>query len=278
MATSFINYPDRIDGSEIIDNPDKKISGFFTREQVSASNFKAWSQCPARALIEQVLPSEGDALTIGSKTHEVLEKCFSEGLTKEETLALCTAENLDIDSSIVTRVKAYVKAFFELEHYKEDKEAEYLTEQKIITEVSPLGVKLPVPVLGFIDRVDITSDGTYLIDYKTGSRAPYEDMYIDQMIIYKWIYEEFFGQKVKDVYVASLYRGDPKYIRQDITLKKQSQLIDKLFATDEEIKKSLETKEYPKRKGFYCKWCPIAGKCNENCNGDKVEFSSNPFM
>lgn len=125
-------------------------------------------------------------MLVGSKTHSVLEKCFSEGLSRFEGLQLCSPENLEVDASVASKVNGYVEAYFNIKPYNNVAgETEYLTEQYITTEVEPLGVKLPVPLLGFIDRIDIAPNGTFLIDYKTASRAPKEDQYIDQMIIYK---------------------------------------------------------------------------------------------
>lgn len=247
---SVKNYADSIDGTGILESGEK-ISGFFRNEQMSASLIKAWETCPANAIINQVLQEESEPLLVGSKTHAVLEKCFSEGLSRFEGLQLCTPEKLEVEPSVASKVQAYVEAYFNMKPYnKITDDTEYLTEQYISTEVSPLGVKLPVPLLGFIDRIDIAPNGTFLIDYKTASRAPKEDQYIDQMIIYKWIYEAFFGQPVKGVYVASLYKGNPKYIKQNITLKKESKLVDKIFLVDEEVKRAINNgNKFPKRKG-----------------------------
>lgn len=278
MSIKFKNYFDYIDGENILTDKNLNLSGFFTGKQMSASAIKSWKQCPAKTLLEQLQPSESEALNVGSKVHEILEKHFTDNISKEDTIKLCDSKDLELTDSERKKVKEYINAFFKIEPYEQlQDDTDFITEQLIETEVSPLDIKLPVPIKGFIDRIDMNENGTFLIDYKTASRAPMEDQYIDQMIIYKWIYEEFFGQKVNDIYIASLYTDKPQYIKQDITLRKQSELIDKIFEVNDEVQESLQAYKYKKKKGFYCQWCPFCNQCDKHC-GEEVELTANPFL
>lgn len=236
----------------------------FLRDHYSASFINSWSECPAKTLVSN-LPSNNivPALEIGTAVHKLLEEKYSKDISNEELLD--KANKLDIDPFFICEVKDYLRAYFKIKDYEEMSiKPTYLTEDEIICDVSPIGVELPVKIKGYVDRIDLTEKGTYIIDYKTASRKPHEDKYIDQMILYKWIVEEKYGVDVKGVYVASIFKQDPKYIKQNITLKKQSKLIDKIFSVDEEVVDSLKNNNsYIKRKGEHCRFCPIKDICDK---------------
>lgn len=245
------------------------ITKSFIREHYSASFINSWIECPAKTFINN-LPEQRivPALEIGTAVHQLLEKKYSENIPNDEILKM--ANKLGIEPFFICDVKDYLKAYFKIKDYEDfTLTPAYLTEDEIICEPKPLGIELPVKIKGFIDRIDLTEKGTYIIDYKTASRKPYEDKYIDQMIIYKWIVEEKYGIDVAGIYVASIFKQDPKYIKQNITLKKQSILIDKIFNVDEEVQESIKTKKYIKRKGDQCRYCPLKDKCD---NGFIIEY------
>lgn len=261
------NKSDYIDAHELFNDKGAlskyEVTGSYDRKHYSASFIKGWGQCPANLVLNIFGEEESPALIIGDEVHKLLEEHYAQGLTVEETLAKVDSKKNNIEFFHSCKVKEYLRSYFSIKDYKKLTNVTYRTEEEIITEVSPLGVHLPVKIKSFIDRIDISDQGVFIIDYKTASRAPSEDQYIDQMIIYKWVLEEEWGVPVEDIYVASIYNPDPKYIKQNITLRKQSELIDKIFAIDEEVKKSINKRHFMKREGHWCKWCPLNGVCKD---------------
>lgn len=260
------NKREYIDAHELFENKELlgkyKVTPSYDRKHYSASFLKGWSQCPASLILGIFEEGESPALIIGNEVHRLLEEHYKEGLTPEQTLAKVN-DNKNIEFFHSCKVKEYLQSYFSIEEYKKLTNVVYRTEEEIITKASPLGIELPVKMKSFIDRVDISDQGIFIIDYKTASRAPSDDQYIGQMMIYKWVLEEEWGVPVEDVYIASIYNPDPKYIKQDITLRKQSELIDKIFNIDKEVEESINKRCYNKKEGYWCKWCPLYGVCKD---------------
>lgn len=232
-------------------------SGSFLGKYYSPSFIKTWNECPAKLafnLIEPETPTE--ALIIGTQVHRLMELKYTTGVNSDYLLKI----KKDVGDEIYNKTTDYVKVYDEITPYTNLDEAEFYVEQAMVDTVTPLNTKLPAPLKGVVDRVDIVNGEISIVDYKTSSKRPSVKNYLDQMIVYKWLIENKYGTKVKNLFIASLYPKDPKYIRIQPNLKDESMLIDKIYKTHEEVTSC--NGHYKKAKGcFACRFCNHKDRC-----------------
>lgn len=246
----------RIQTEELI----KGVSGSFKGEYYSPSFISSWNTCPAKTFFSSLIKEDFVApLEIGSCVHTALESKFKNGEISPFLLEELR-HNLNDKKEYISKMEDYISAYEQIGEVFSSN-TEHYTELKIISEVSPLGVKLP-QLKGFIDRLDISPTLLNIVDYKTSSREIPEDKYLDQLTIYKWLVEKEYETEVNNCYVCSLFPNNPRLIPQKITLCSQSRLIEKIMKTDEEVKQSIEKMEFKKCKSWQCKFCP----CKDNCH------------
>lgn len=237
---------------------EKRLSPSFIGEYYSPSFISGFDTCPAKQLLSNLDKEDFvEPLVIGTCVHYLLEQRFLNGKISDRDLEYID-KRLRNSSSLKEKVLAYYAAYFKI---KDDyKDYQSFTEREIVNSPTPLGVDIP-KIKGIVDRIDISDTKTRVIDYKTSSRPATSDKYIDQLTIYKWIVEEELGTEIDDVCAASLYTEDPKFLYPEITLKSQSQLVEKILKVDEEVSKSCEDNSYKVRKSYQCKFCKYLGRC-----------------
>lgn len=247
------------------DYVDRRVTKSIMGNYYSPSFISNWNSCPAMTLLYAISPYQfAPALAVGSATHYILEKRFSGKDVDEEHLS----NIVNGDEKLLNQAREYASSYDKI---KDDfPESKHFTEKVIESDnLEPLGVKLPT-IKGIIDRIDISDKKTRIIDYKTSSSPIESDKYIDQLTIYKWLVEFELGLVASDVCVFSLYVKDPKILCPNITLKSQSELIEKIVKTDKEVKESFNTGKYAKKPGYKCKFCKWSGMCFSN-NDIEVE-------
>lgn len=249
-----------IDGSDINSLiEEKKLSPSFTGEYYSPSFINGFDSCPTKQLLSSLDRRDFiEPLVIGTCVHYLLEKRFLNGEISDKDLEYVD-KKLKNDPSLKEKALAYYNAYFKI---KDDySNYQSFTEREIVNSPEPLGVNIP-KIKGIVDRIDISDTKKRVVDYKTSSRPVTSEKYIDQLTIYKWIVEEELGTDIDDVCAASLYTEDPKFLYPEITLKSQSQLIEKILNVDEEVLKSRVSNSYKVKKGYHCKFCKYFDKCN----------------
>lgn len=262
------NYKDVLVANELFEGPNG-LSGSFDRKHYSASFLKSWKQCPAKLIIDNVSDSDPTFFKVGSVVHKVLELSCDEGFTHEAIEAAKPEAFKNLNEEEVKKASDYLSSYEKINPYEgKDEDTLSLPEHLIETYVEPLGIALPVKLKGVIDRIDYNANGISIIDYKTASKPIYPGAYASQMAIYKWLFEESAGIEVDSIYIAQIMKDSSEYIKQKIDLKSQSQLIDDIFAIDQEVVESMEEREYKKRKGSHCRWCPLNGQCDETMRID----------
>lgn len=240
---------------------DDRVSNSFTSEYYSPSFIKGFSECPAKQLLNNLDKNDFiEPLAIGSCVHYLLEQKFKNKQLKQDDYDY-VKEELHNDERLINKANEYYDAYFRIN----DDYTAYnsFTEHVIKIKPTPLNTRMPM-IKGIVDRIDITKNRIRVLDYKTCSRPINNNTYIDQLTIYKWIVEDYLGSNVDDVCVASLYTKDPKLLYPEITLKSQSQLIDKIWKVDSEVKKSIKTHLYEAKSGSHCKFCKYFNKCFNN--------------
>lgn len=238
----------------------------LNREHYSPSFINGWLSCPAKQVFLSLTDKDtsSSAMKIGADVHRILEGRYSDKTDLKPDELLTDEEQ--------NEVAEYIKAYDSIPDYNPSaKNVKHYTEIKLESKVKPLGYELDIPLKGFVDRLDISNSGVFVIDYKTSTRDFSSCKYLDQMTIYKWLVEEVYSTEVKDCYVASLYRDKPRYIREKITDVSQSKLIDKIINVDSQVLKASDTGEYEKRRGFACRYCPFKDICENTDEIDDVD-------
>ena len=225
---------------------EKKLSPSFLGEYYSPSFISSFYACPAKQLLLNLDKKDFiEPLVIGTCVHYLLEQRFLNGGVSDKDLEYVN-KKLRNNSSLKEKTLAYYNAYFKI---KDDySNYQSFTEREIVNNPTPLGVNIP-KIKG-------------IVDYKTSSRPVTSDKYIDQLTIYKWIVEEELGTDIDDVCAASLYTEDPKFLYPEITLRSQSQLIEKILNVDEEVLKSRVNNSYKVKKSYQCRFCKYFDKCN----------------
>lgn len=247
-------------------HPLQHILNSTSGRYVSPTAMKSFMASPADYLFNKLFPDErGTAASVGTTYHEVMEHWYLEeqGNRTVERLWEIAEEIIkkdEQDAVAAEEVRFYVKAYLEGNDYLTGKAMDHnklvcATEKFIKAEsASPLGVTLPVPLYCLIDRVDFRENGIIVVDYKTGggrgNASTYllgENGYLPQMIMYKWVVENEYGESVKDVYLC-LPGGegpDDKYVRMNTnSLVEQSKVIENIFSFVDTSKQAIETKKF----------------------------------
>ena len=223
----------------------------------SYSFISSWNNCPAKTGFSLVksIRSDSPALIVGNAVHKQLEADYS-------------GEDIDAFAKLSEdnkkRALQYIESYNNIESYSDSPDSNiiFYTEQSLTEELSPLGVTLPKPLRGIIDRIDIDKSSLSIIDYKTSmNNATRDSAFLDQVTIYKWLVEESFGIGVDNCYIALIAPNESKYIKYEPTLSSQSKLIDKIFTVDESVNDALENGEFNKIRGDHCRMCEYKDYC-----------------
>lgn len=230
-------------------------------EYFSPSFISSWNSCPAKALFSSIIREREKiaALDIGTAVHNLFEQKF-----KGEKPDLKAASNSLGDDKLFKRAKEYYDSYYKIENLDKGANAEgvkHYTEQTITTEVKPLGVNIGIPLKGVIDRLDIAPRSVSIVDYKTASKVPDKNRYVEQVCVYKWLIEAEYGIPVDFCQVIVLNKKNPKVFDYDVDLVVQSKLIDKIVRTKKEVATALDSGVYEKRTSYSCDWCPYSDAC-----------------
>jgi RecB family exonuclease len=150
----------------------------------SPSRLKTFWECPHHYLLEHVLhwkepdaaPDAAgiDALTYGSLVHSILEDCGREKLTLEAGIARASERFEELIATYPLSAESRTREKRRLEYdvrralkREKDRGTELLEAEKPFGWKEPLQIA-GLPVHGYIDRIDASSVGQVVRDYKTG--------------------------------------------------------------------------------------------------------------
>lgn len=208
----------------------------------------------------------------------------------QNALILGTALHTGIEKDIQTAVKEYFESYPAIDdaHLNEIMKFEYIIPR--MKEILPEGkheVKIITSdYIGYIDLLSKNDDGTYdIYDFKYSKNV---DKYMEssQLHLYKYFYEQMSGREIKNMYFvfAPKIMIRPKNIKglnrkedvqefrrrlklelekSEIVIKKVEFDYNKIIEFTLDIKKILETKEYPKNPTKLCGWCEYQAYCEK---------------
>ncbi len=252
----------------------------------SHSRLWLYESCPEfyklKYIAKKVPPMQTHiSLFLGSVVHEALEWLYHQvkyhEITIDELIEYFTerwtsqfGENIRIENG--DEVDAYNKAVkFLVDYYTKHrpfKENVLAIERKIIF---PLDVEKKYFIQGYIDRLDLASDGTYEVhDYKTNA-YPKKQIEVDndrQLAFYHIGLKEIFGNDIKVNLIWHFLSHNLQMVSQ-----RSEESLEKLKIETLNLIKEIESAiEWPACKGRYCDWCNY-----KNTNGITYEDAVRMF-
>ncbi len=244
-------------------------------KHLSPSSASMFRQCAQRwkfRYVDRLPDPPGEAALAGTFAHRVLEDLLglepqertmdrARELAKEiwsETAGDQDFEALDLDSDGIFNFKWMAwRAIEGLWDLEDPKTVELVsTEERVSVEIGG------VPFVGYIDRVEATSDGLVVSDYKSG-RAPGRRFYkdrLEQVLLYAAALGELHG--ALPVRARLMYLGQ-RIDETEVTAENVAEVTQRLADTWEELLRATETGEFPPEPGPLCGWCAFVRHCPE---------------
>lgn len=194
------------------------IDSYLAEKVFSITDINTYIDCPRQYLYKNILGIQGydksvDRLSFGSAVHKAYELAVN--IAKETGVYPCenqvidffkseldnlSVSNFDNRESLITEGSDIIKTSY---NYVCQTEPRLLFATEYEFNVVLDGIKFK----GFIDRIDKTQNGDFIIyDYKTGKPKSKKDLspngkssgYYNQMAIYKYIFEKIKNQPVSE--------------------------------------------------------------------------------
>jgi len=243
----------------------------------SISAASTYKQCPRKwkhRYIDKLPDPPGEAALVGTFAHQVLEVLCEkepEGRTTDEAKKIArevwpeTASNKDFQSLNLSeseekefRWKAWT-AIDGLWKLEDPTEIDVLsTEKRISVDLNE------VPFFGIVDRLDQSSAGTIVTDYKTGKppKPAYRNKALDQIILYAAAVESETGElpaKGRLLYLGK----ESSEIEIDINRELISNSTGQFTETWNDLARDCAEDNFDTGTGPLCGWCPYAGICED---------------
>jgi len=246
-----------------------KSEGNKTGKMYSHSKLWLYESCPEfyklKYLDKKVPPMQtAMPLFLGTVVHEALEWLYHQIKHREvqlddlieyftEKWVASFDENIKIDNGDET--DNFNKGIrFLVDYYTKNKpfnQKVIAIEHKILF---PLDSEGKYKIQGFIDRLDISEDGTYEVhDYKTNQSIKNKEQLDNdrQLALYDIGLRETFGKEIKVKLIWHFLN-----FNRDVTSERTKEQLDKLKENTLELIKKIENSEqWPACNGRYCDWC-----------------------
>lgn len=253
----------------------------YTKDNIrlSASSISTFRQCPRKwyfKYVEDQKEPAGLAAIMGSYVHEVLEFALAESPGKrtfEKAVEISKAKiqdkaqsgntyahDLTINSEDnVTEQDLIEQAWSTLEKLWKWEDP---NELDIIANEMRLEVEIEdFKFLGLVDRVDQTSDGIAIVDYKTGKlgKPEYLPTKLMQIFLYAMAYEE---QQKQMPSIGKLIYLNEGIVHVGLGPEKVKAARQYLLRNGKKMRKAFDEGFNPKT-GPLCCWCPFIDQCPE---------------
>lgn len=242
----------------------------YNTAYLSPSTAKSMQGCAAKWAAEKGMPESQDpfsASEVGTSAHSVLEDFF--GLpgserTEDTAMAILIAHSKQMwpnKSDSVNRAKWITEVY---NAYKGLFEIEDVTQAVVKqTEMRAEGVEIVgVPFKGFIDRVDLTPDGTKPIDYKSGKKMPnlrYGDEHGDQIRLYAEVIRVLLGEMPKSGALYYTRLGKAREV--SLTKPKMREVLGRFARSWDNLNTYVDQARFPTKTSTLCGWCPLVNSC-----------------
>ena len=267
--------PDAVEPDAVEPDAVEPDAASFVPPRLSPSGVGMFEQCQRRwrfRYVDRLPDPSGEAALIGTFAHRVLEVLMQRPpaeRTEETAKQLAGQEwptveadddyqslGLDAEKIKAFRWKAWlaIRGLWTLE----DPQAITVrsTEQAVEAELGG------VPFRGIVDRLDETSDGLVVTDYKTGKvpHPRYRQKRFEQAVMYAAAINESTGEM--PVRVQLLYLGQEN-LGLNINQAKLDATVHRLGGTWAAINTACEVDEFDPSPGPLCNWCSYLDHCAE---------------
>jgi hypothetical protein len=216
-------------------------------KNISATSISTFESCPLRWKYRYIyklysLPSA--ALSIGSDYHKCLEN-YSK-YTSYDFIILTSKHGKLLDTMVSKYIENPVSGNMQ--------ETEYRFSLDL--------PGLPVPVIGFIDRIDEDKG----VEYKTSS-YDYQPEHTEtiQSKLYSYVLRQRFGRVVPIVYSVMNKKKahQKKYIPQTLPIVYEDGVLDSLPEEINKTYKDITQSDFPPKPDIHCYWCSWGRKTGD---------------
>jgi len=233
-------------------------------KQLSYTALETFDQCPLKFKYKYIwglVEPPSAATTFGNNVHNTLRyfcEDWQKGIFKDRKGLLEIYERVwkregFIDDVQEKEYKEQGKHWL-LAYY--DNYLQKMAEPPVFLEKNFLLSFAGIPIKGKIDRVDKTSEGWEVIDYKTGSEKDPENSASNlQLSIYALGLESITGELPKKTSFVYLKSGNV------VSLTPQKKDLEKV---EEQVRREIErikSGEFPPKKNYFCSNCPFRPLC-----------------
>jgi CRISPR-associated protein Cas4 len=237
--------------------------------KMSKSRILNYIQCGYRFKLDYIFdlrrfspePEEGSPLKKGTELHQIFEDYYN----MEEAKNLKVGDLDEIYNLLLAHPLAQKEnpelqqEYYEhLEHFASYNVHEI--EEKGLKEYIPPARELDLynkelDFQGIIDRVEKTSNGYDVIDYKTGKPGTLKK-YILELALYKILFERSTGEKVNEV---GIYFSKNNKLRLMVIEEEDEK---KALQTMADVREAIDAEYFPKRPSYLCKFCDYCNICD----------------
>lgn len=252
------------------------------RGYISYSQIRLYQTCPQKyyyTYIKKVPVPVIDKVFLGVVFHSTIEYYFKEKINgvdlSQESLVERFSETFALQrekqevgwespaEETLKRGKAFVKYFL----------------RQVAPPIKPLMVEkeliadlpgIDVPLKGVIDLVETDFSIT---DFKTTTarwaKAKIKGSYL-QVIIYRYLFEQSFGDVISSLKFRIIYSKDPSNIKhQEITIKPKDLDYDysKMYDVIKYVVENIRQEVFYKNENFICGFCEYRDLCRKNSDG-----------
>ncbi len=241
---------------------------------LSYSQIEAFKLCPLHYKLRYILgvpTAASSALSLGSSVHKAI-KAYHESLISGQKASLKNLQNFLssnwIDDGFISRAherQSFQKAQDMLRSFyksEKDRPLPVLLERPFTIPLEVLG-EAPLKIGGVMDRVDKTSGGIEIIDYKTGARIPTQKE-VDknlQLSLYALaavkISEPPFVGKLENIKLTLWFLDENTKISTTRSMDQIKQVVDEVF----EIRREIESSNFSCSAHPFCEFCEYKNFC-----------------
>ena len=229
------------------------------RINLSASAIETYENCPLKFRLGRIdgIPQSAKKpeLTFGNIIHKVLQRFHEKGkeLSRKRILRLLEEEWMPNEFDYAVREEKFKEQGIEiLKRYQKIIDINHpevlRTEESFSFEIGPVTIR------GAIDRIDKTTEGIEILDYKTSKSSTQAKSNL-QLAIYSMYLEQSNDNEIKGLPASSsLY-----FLRdQEKPLRSHSFTKEEIYTTKEKIldvANNIRKKEFSAKTGKHCDWC-----------------------
>jgi putative RecB family exonuclease len=266
--------PDDVKPREPNLKPESQENGPWRPTRLSHSSISTYMSCPKKwyfSYVEKREREQTPATLVGGLVHQILEQIYQLP-AEERTLDLAKYLSKELWPSLEE------DEYFAKHGMTEDQRLEYkhlvwdnvagIFEMEDPSQVEVYAVEQELyvhfgdlPIIGFVDRMDVKGDTVDIVDYKSGSPGAerYRPKKLKQVQLYAAMAREQLG--LKPGRVRLLFPAHNESIEADATDKSMTKIVKEVTGVWSDIKSSIDKDEYPASVGPLCAWCDFVNEC-----------------